>query len=232
MGLAPDRWIQILKEASMTCLENILTCTLLAASLIIGGSFALAQAADPGAVVKAAYEKYKDLDEGANANYIPALAATTGAGFNSTGSDGASQISPACTHREPFRLGHVSESGRLLVILRPIGSAVLPVPENRVQVCIHHVIDFPNLRIFEIIAISADLAAANLERVRVTLVARLDANATALEQTFLFMLLHIFISGEFHCFFDLFFGARRTDKLKHPLHHAGRIGSHVFVTNN
>jgi len=58
----------------MTCLENILTRTLLAASLIIGGSFALAQAADPGAVVKAAYEKYKDLDEGANANYIPALA--------------------------------------------------------------------------------------------------------------------------------------------------------------
>ena len=58
----------------MACLENILTRTLLAASLIIGGSFTLARAADPGVVVKTAYEKYKDLDEGANADYIPALA--------------------------------------------------------------------------------------------------------------------------------------------------------------
>ena len=144
----------------------------------------------------------------------------------------AAAVLPAAI-REWSNAGFIDpDSGRLLVILRPIGSAVLPVPENRGQVCIHHVIDLPKLCIFEIIAISADLAAANLERVRVTLVARLDTNATALEQTFLFMLLHIIISSEFHSFIDLFFSARRTDKLKHPLHHAGRIGSHVFVAND
>ena len=46
----------------------------MAVSLVVGSCFTQAQAADIEAVLKAAYEKYKDLDEGANADYIPALA--------------------------------------------------------------------------------------------------------------------------------------------------------------
>jgi glutaminase len=44
------------------------------AGLVIGSLFTQAQAVDINAVVNAAYEKYKDLEEGANADYIPALA--------------------------------------------------------------------------------------------------------------------------------------------------------------
>lgn len=58
----------------MTTRQSVLTRMLLAASLVIGSCFALAQAADIEAVLKTAYDKYKDLDEGANADYIPALA--------------------------------------------------------------------------------------------------------------------------------------------------------------
>ena len=46
----------------------------MAVSLVVGSCFIQVQAADIEAVLKAAYEKYKDLDEGANADYIPALA--------------------------------------------------------------------------------------------------------------------------------------------------------------
>ena len=49
--------------------------TLLVAGLVVCSSVAPLQAAtNINAVLKAAYEKYKDLDEGANADYIPALA--------------------------------------------------------------------------------------------------------------------------------------------------------------
>ena len=49
--------------------------TLLVAGLFVCSSVAPLQAAtNIDAVLKAAYEKYKDLDEGANADYIPALA--------------------------------------------------------------------------------------------------------------------------------------------------------------
>ena len=48
--------------------------TVLLAGLVIGSLFSQAQAVDINAVVNAAYEKYKDLEEGANADYIPALA--------------------------------------------------------------------------------------------------------------------------------------------------------------
>jgi glutaminase len=54
--------------------HNILIDAIVVAGLVISGCFTTAQAADTEAVVKAAYEKYKDLDEGANADYIPALA--------------------------------------------------------------------------------------------------------------------------------------------------------------
>ena len=47
---------------------------LLFASVLMGGCFATVQAANIQAALDAAYEKYKDLDEGANADYIPALA--------------------------------------------------------------------------------------------------------------------------------------------------------------
>ena len=54
---------------------NILKRTLLIAGLFICISVTpLYAATDIDAVLKAAYEKYKDLDEGANADYIPALA--------------------------------------------------------------------------------------------------------------------------------------------------------------
>jgi glutaminase len=46
----------------------------LLAGLILGSLFTQAQAVDINAVVNAAYEKYKELEEGANADYIPALA--------------------------------------------------------------------------------------------------------------------------------------------------------------
>jgi len=46
----------------------------LLAGLVIGSLFTQAQAVDANAVVNAAYEKYKGLEEGANADYIPALA--------------------------------------------------------------------------------------------------------------------------------------------------------------
>ncbi len=54
--------------------HSILIRVVVAASLLVGSCFTLAQAADIETVVKAAYQKYKDLDEGANADYIPALA--------------------------------------------------------------------------------------------------------------------------------------------------------------
>ena len=47
---------------------------ILLAGVVIGSLFTQAQAVDVNAVVNAAYEKYKDLEEGANADYIPALA--------------------------------------------------------------------------------------------------------------------------------------------------------------
>ena len=47
---------------------------LLFASMLMGGCFGTLQAANIQAALDAAYEKYKDLDEGANADYIPALA--------------------------------------------------------------------------------------------------------------------------------------------------------------
>ena len=54
---------------------NILTRTLLITCLIVCHSVTPLYAdSDIEAVLKAAYEKYKDLDEGANADYIPALA--------------------------------------------------------------------------------------------------------------------------------------------------------------
>jgi glutaminase len=46
----------------------------LMASLLIACCFTTAQATDIETVLKTAYDKYKDLDEGANADYIPALA--------------------------------------------------------------------------------------------------------------------------------------------------------------
>jgi glutaminase len=58
----------------MTLQQSILIRTVVAASLVVGSCFTPTQAADIETVVKAAYEKYKDLDEGANADYIPALA--------------------------------------------------------------------------------------------------------------------------------------------------------------
>ena len=58
----------------MTTRQSVLTRVALAASLIIGACFTLAQAADIEAVLQMAYDKYKDLDEGANADYIPVLA--------------------------------------------------------------------------------------------------------------------------------------------------------------
>jgi len=58
----------------MTFRQSILIRTIVAASLVVGSCFTPARAVDMAAVVKAAYEKYKDLDEGANADYIPALA--------------------------------------------------------------------------------------------------------------------------------------------------------------
>lgn len=59
----------------MTFRQSILIRTIVAASLVVGSCFTPAQTVvDMAAVVKAAYEKYKDLDEGANADYIPALA--------------------------------------------------------------------------------------------------------------------------------------------------------------
>ena len=56
--------------------SNILSVLriVMAVSLVVAGCFTQAQAADIEAVLKTAYEKYKDLDEGANADYIPALA--------------------------------------------------------------------------------------------------------------------------------------------------------------
>jgi len=74
MGFAPDRCIQIQEVTHMTFRPTILIRTVLAASLIVGSCFTPTQASDIAAVVEAAYEKYKDLDEGANADYIPALA--------------------------------------------------------------------------------------------------------------------------------------------------------------
>jgi glutaminase len=54
---------------------NILTRTLLTMCLLVCHSVApLYAASDIEAVLQSAYEKYKDLDEGANADYIPALA--------------------------------------------------------------------------------------------------------------------------------------------------------------
>ena len=53
--------------------SNLIRLTV-AVCLVIGNCFTLTQAADIEAVVQAAYNKYRDLDEGANADYIPALA--------------------------------------------------------------------------------------------------------------------------------------------------------------
>ena len=59
----------------MKALTKNMFRTLLLAGLFICSSVApLHAAGDIDAVLKAAYEKYKDLDEGANADYIPALA--------------------------------------------------------------------------------------------------------------------------------------------------------------
>jgi len=57
----------------MTYKHTVIRKVLLA-GLFIGSLFTQAQAVDINAVVNAAYEKYKDLEEGANADYIPALA--------------------------------------------------------------------------------------------------------------------------------------------------------------
>ncbi|MDH3888901.1 MAG: glutaminase, partial [Gammaproteobacteria bacterium] len=57
----------------MSCKKFIIG-KMLVAGFIVTGLFTQAHAIDVDAVVKAAYEKYKDLDEGANADYIPALA--------------------------------------------------------------------------------------------------------------------------------------------------------------
>ena len=57
----------------MSC-KNLIISRMLLAGFIMAGLFTQAHAIDVDAVVKAAYEKYKDLDEGANADYIPALA--------------------------------------------------------------------------------------------------------------------------------------------------------------
>lgn len=58
----------------MTTRQNIVIRILLATSLVIANSSILVQAVDIEAVLKTAYDKYKGLDEGANADYIPALA--------------------------------------------------------------------------------------------------------------------------------------------------------------
>ena len=54
--------------------RHTVICKILLAGVVIGSLFTQAQAVDVNAVVNAAYEKYKDLEEGANADYIPALA--------------------------------------------------------------------------------------------------------------------------------------------------------------
>ena len=56
-----------------TNIHSVIRIALLAV-FVLGSLFTQAQAADVDAVVKAAYEKYKNLEEGANADYIPALA--------------------------------------------------------------------------------------------------------------------------------------------------------------
>ena len=56
-----------------TALHTAIRFTLLA-GLVLGNLFSQAQATDINAVINEAYEKYKGLDEGANADYIPALA--------------------------------------------------------------------------------------------------------------------------------------------------------------
>ena len=56
-----------------TNIHSVIRIALLAV-FVLGSLFSQAQAAEADAVIKAAYEKYKDLEEGANADYIPALA--------------------------------------------------------------------------------------------------------------------------------------------------------------
>ena len=58
----------------MMTYKHTLIRKVLLTGLVIGSLFTQAQAVDVNAVVNAAYEKYKDLEEGANADYIPALA--------------------------------------------------------------------------------------------------------------------------------------------------------------
>jgi len=57
-----------------TLKENMFRILLVAGLFICSSVAPLHAATDIDAVLKAAYEKYKDLDEGANADYIPALA--------------------------------------------------------------------------------------------------------------------------------------------------------------
>jgi len=58
----------------MTTDRHTVIRKILLAGVVIGSLFTQAQAVDVNAVVNAAYEKYKDLEEGTNADYIPALA--------------------------------------------------------------------------------------------------------------------------------------------------------------